>query len=187
MSPSPASAGPARGAATSGDGERPSRWRRALGTAGGLGLLPKAPGTWGSLGTVLVAVPLLGLAGGPAGVLPAEAGAARLVVLAACALLFAIGVRVGDRAPTDFGTEDPGAFVLDEVVGQLLALLPALGSPIPWWKYLAAFALFRLFDVTKPPPCRRLESLHGGLGIMADDVAAGVYAALVLLLVARLV
>jgi phosphatidylglycerophosphatase A len=89
-------------------------------------------------------------------------------------------VRIGDRAAGDWDGEDPGAFVLDEVVGQGIALFPLLAllpGPLPLLPTLAAFVLFRIFDVLKPPPCRRLEELPGGLGIMADDLMAGVYAA----------
>jgi phosphatidylglycerophosphatase A len=92
------------------------------------------------------------------------------------------GARPAHRRPRreDWGEEDPGAFVLDEVVGQGLALLPlltALPAPLPPLPLAAGFLLFRVLDVIKPPPCRRLESLPGGLGIMADDLMAGAYAA----------
>jgi phosphatidylglycerophosphatase A len=149
------------------------RW---LGSALGVGFLPGAPGTWGSLATLLVAAALLGargsglawdgvLAGTPAGVLLAASIAAML------------GVLVGQRAEADFGRKDPGPFVLDEVAGQLLALLPLLPGVPSTLGLLAAFALFRLFDIFKPWPCRALESLPGGAGIMADDLMAGAYAA----------
>jgi len=74
--------------------------------------------------------------------------------------------------------EDPQFVVVDEVIGQWIALAGA--SALNWKSYLAAFALFRLFDVWKPPPVRQLERLPGGIGINADDVMAGIYAALVL-------
>jgi phosphatidylglycerophosphatase A len=76
--------------------------------------------------------------------------------------------------------KDPQIVVVDEVLGQWIALAGA--RTLGWQSYLAAFALFRLFDIWKPPPVRQLERLHGGLGIVADDVMAGVYAALVLFL-----
>ena len=76
--------------------------------------------------------------------------------------------------------KDPSIVVVDEVIGQWIALAGA--QPFNWKTALAAFALFRLFDIWKPPPVRQLEALPEGLGINADDVMAGVYAALVLLL-----
>ena len=75
--------------------------------------------------------------------------------------------------------KDPGFVVVDEVVGQWLTLAGA--RTLNWKSYLAAFLLFRLFDIWKPPPVRQLESLPGGVGIVADDLMAGLYAALVLL------
>jgi phosphatidylglycerophosphatase A len=125
---------------------------------------------------------LHGIAGGWGGLLPV-ATTWRVTVLVWAAVLFAIavlGLRIGDRAAEDWGEEDPGAFVLDEVVGQGIALLPVLSvlpGPLPPLPVAAAFVLFRVLDVIKPPPCRRLEGLPGGLGIMADDLMAGVYAA----------
>jgi phosphatidylglycerophosphatase A len=78
------------------------------------------------------------------------------------------------------GKKDPGIVVVDEVVGQWFALAGA--RTLNWKSYLFAFVLFRLFDIWKPPPVRQLEALPGGTGIVADDVMAGVYAALVLFL-----
>jgi len=170
--------------------------RRWASTACGIGWLPRAPGTWASAATALLFALLFGIAGvseplafvhpgqGPVPA-PAPAEAVWLLrgfVLAALVLIFAGGVWLGNRASRDFGVSDPGPFVLDEVVGQGLALLPLLPGPLPGWGVLVAFALFRLFDIWKPPPCGALERLHGGLGIMADDVMAGVYAAAIVAL-----
>lgn len=161
-----------------------ARTRRLLGSGFGSGLLPVAPGTWGSLVVLVLMATLHGVAGWWGGLLPAEAEpGSRLVPLAwalAVAATWIVGVRIGHRAAADWGEEDPGAFVLDEFVGQgiaLFPLLPVLPGPLPPRLALAAFLLFRIFDVLKPPPCRRLEALPGGLGIMADDLMAGVYAA----------
>jgi phosphatidylglycerophosphatase A len=162
--------------------------RRLLSTAFGLGWLPAAPGTWASAATVLLAALLFGVHGalepllppvlaGPAAPGSAAAWMARGGVLAALAAIGVAGVWLGNRAARDFGVEDPRAFVLDEVAGQGLALLPLLPGPMLWWHALLAFVFFRAFDIAKPPPCARLERLHGGIGIMADDVMAGVYAA----------
>jgi len=81
------------------------------------------------------------------------------------------------------GIKDPSFVVVDEVVGQWIAVAGA--NPFNWKSCLAAFALFRLFDIWKPAPVRQLEALPGGLGINADDVMAGAYAALALFLAGR--
>jgi phosphatidylglycerophosphatase A len=81
----------------------------------------------------------------------------------------------------DVGKEDPGLVVVDEVLGQWLTAAAIVHAN--WQSYILAFALFRLFDITKPWPIRKLESLPGGLGIVADDLLAGVYGAVVLYLV----
>lgn len=188
--------------------------RRLLGSGLGLGLLPVAPGTWGSLLPLLLAIVVFGLDAPPArlgalahdpwidgligpsaqwidaarvadGSLATAAGLVTpraLLWLGAALLLLVLGVVLGDRAEQDWGHEDPGAFVLDEVVGQMIALLPLLAGPLPPYHLLLAFGAFRVLDVLKPPPCRRLERLGRGIGIMADDVAAGIYAFVVVAL-----
>ena len=99
--------------------------------------------------------------------------------LLAIALGFALGVWACEIAGRALGVDDHRALVWDEFVGQWIALLPALLAP--WWAVLAGFALFRLFDVWKPWPIREFDRrLHGGLGVMVDDVIAGVFAAVVL-------
>lgn len=156
--------------------------RRWLGAGLGPGFLPVAPGTWGSLATMLVLLALLGLEGWSGGV--GGSDMAWMVGLPVfLVLLFWAGCRLGDRAEQDWGRPDPGSFVLDEVVGQGLAVLPLLPGPLDPLGAAVAFAAFRVFDIAKPPPCRQLEERHGGFGIMADDVAAGVYAAVVVLVV----
>ena len=133
----------------------------------GSGLLPKAPGTWGSLAALPVGAALL-WAGGP-------------ILLGAGALLIAIlGIWASAEHARLIGRDDPGEIVIDEVAGQWLALLPA---SLAWPDVAAAFLLFRLADIFKPWPASWADrSLHGGLGIMADDLIAGVYAALALYL-----
>jgi phosphatidylglycerophosphatase A len=146
--------------------------RRLLATAFGLGRLP-APGTAASAGTAAVIVLLCGL-GPDGGPLPPRLQLAvlSLAVVAVCLL----GVLLGNGAPRDFGSKDPGAFVLDEVAGQSIALLPLLPA-LSLSGVLLGFVLFRLLDIWKPWPIHRLEELPGGLGIMADDLAAGAIAA----------
>jgi len=87
------------------------------------------------------------------------------------------GIRWSNIIAHELGKEDPSEVVIDEVAGQLIALLWA---PLRWPYILAAFILFRAFDIIKPPPIRQLEDLHGGLGIMMDDVGAGLMALAVL-------
>jgi phosphatidylglycerophosphatase A len=160
---------------------------RILGSGLGLGRIPLAPGTWGSFGTIAVFNAVFGVAGQFDGLLPLHGrdpallmGAVVLVIV----VLFWIGRALGDRAERDWGRVDPGPFVLDEVVGQLIALIPLAGAPAEPLMLLVAFMGFRFCDILKPPPCRRLEALPGGLGIMADDVAAGLIALVPVLVLA---
>ena len=124
------------------------------------GYFPVAPGTIGSAAG-LVVYALVRWTGSP------------VVELAAIVALFAAGVISATAAERHFGGTDPGPVVIDEVVGMLvtLALVPAGVAAA-----VAGFVVFRVFDVIKPFPANRLEELHGGLGIMADDVMAGIYA-----------
>ena len=129
-----------------------------IATAGGAGLVPKGPGTAGAL--VAVATCALGLPALPAAV-----------------VMLWPSVWASDRVARDRNLKDPQIVVIDEVVGQWIALAAV---PFGWKQALAAFVLFRLFDITKPGPVRWLEKLPGGWGIVMDDVGAGVLAALVL-------
>lgn len=88
-------------------------------------------------------------------------------------IVIALGVPAATIAARESGRHDPGFVVIDEVAGQWIALL---ACPIDWRHALIALFLFRLFDVTKPPPARQLERLPDGWGIVFDDVAAGLYA-----------
>lgn len=106
-----------------------------------------------------------------------------LGTLGAAIIATLIGIPAGTIIARELGRKDPGQVVIDEVAGQLIPLCIAA----PTWKYaLAAFILFRGFDIWKPPPVRQLERLPGGTGIMLDDVAAGVYALLIVLLLQAL-
>jgi phosphatidylglycerophosphatase A len=109
------------------------------------------------------------------------------------AVVFTLGIWAAQTESARRGTGDPGPVVIDEVVGQWLTMAPALlllGSQTPvnlGLSAIAGFFLFRLFDVAKPWPVKRFEALHGGLGIMADDVAAACYAAIPLALALYLI
>jgi phosphatidylglycerophosphatase A len=189
-------------------GKKP-RVALALATVFGIGYAPKAPGTCGSVvGVALSAVllklwphmtffqPLRGI--GPA--LPFVAPA-----IAAFAVIAALGVWSANRVAVHSGVEDPQYVVIDEVSGQMITLLFGIATTISyryqmegfaggfWWQgalnwkwLLLGFILFRVFDIWKPYPVRRLEKLPGGWGIMADDWMAGIYAAVVLRVVIHL-
>ena len=134
-----------------------------LATAGYSGYFPIAPGTVGSaVGLVLYAAMRW--------LDPPYFAAAELAVMVC---LFVAGVWAGTTAERYFGGIDPGPIVLDEVVGMLLTLA---FIPVGVTGAVAGFFLFRIFDVIKPFPARRFEALHGGLGVMADDAMAAVYA-----------
>jgi phosphatidylglycerophosphatase A len=134
----------------------------AIATVGGIGYAPVAPGTFGSAAGLLVwwLVP-----------------ASPAVQAAAIVAIFVIGSWSGSVAERHFGRTDPGQVVVDEVMGMLITLFL---NPVGWMGALAAFLLFRVFDVIKPYPANKLEQLHGGVGVMADDGMAAIYANLAL-------
>ena len=155
----------------------------------GVGYLPLAPGTWGSLFAVGFYFALrLSVYGSFSNRLetadPFYTWAfvtGELVMITATSVF---GVWAASRTERVLNIKDPGKVVVDEVAGQLIALLPVplvIDRLWPVWLILA-FILFRFFDIVKPYPARKLESLHGGVGIMLDDVVAGVYAAVVVAL-----
>jgi phosphatidylglycerophosphatase A len=148
-----------------------SPWHPAalLATWFGAGLLPRAPGTWGSLAALPFAWLLAAWGGWKA--------LAAATVLATLAGWWAAAVYVRRN-----GRADPGEVVIDEVAGQWLTLI--LVPPDPWL-YAGGFALFRLFDIRKPWPVGWADRrLGGGLGVMADDILAGLYAGAILALIA---
>jgi phosphatidylglycerophosphatase A len=133
----------------------------------GCGRSPFAPGTVGSAAAIGIAIVLQRYAGFG----PVHFAVLALLLLAPATWAAGVSARAAKL-------EDPQFVVVDEVIGQWISLAGA--RMLNWKSFLAAFALFRLFDIWKPPPVRQLERLPGGLGINADDVMAGVYAALVL-------
>ena len=146
------------------ESRRVSRAALGLATAAGLGYLPVAPGTWGSLPGVALAWALGGVGQG-------------LALVAALAAVVLLGTWAAGQAARHVGREDPGIVVVDEVAGQMMTLLFLPPSPRV---LLAGFLLFRVLDILKPFPARSLERLPGGPGIMADDLAAGIYGNLLL-------
>jgi phosphatidylglycerophosphatase A len=138
-----------------------------LATWFGTGLLPGAPGTWGSLAALPFAWALMSF-GGPR------------LLLGAAALVFVAGLWASTRYMQAVGVHDPGAVVIDEVAGQWLTLTVAPLEPLA---YLLGFVLFRIADVLKPWPASWLDRRVGGaFGVMIDDVAAAIYAGAVLAL-----
>ncbi|CCQ73470.1 phosphatidylglycerophosphatase A [Magnetospira sp. QH-2] len=133
-----------------------------LATWFGSGLLPRMPGTWGSIAALPFAWILVGIGGWP-------------LLLAATAVIFPVGVWSGGLYATREGREDPGPVVIDEVAGQWLTLVVVPLDPL---LYGIGFLLFRVFDITKPWPVSLADrKIKGGLGIMLDDILAAFYAA----------
>jgi phosphatidylglycerophosphatase A len=141
----------------------------AVATVFGVGRAPFAPGTFGSVAGLLVWL------------LVRDSPAAQAAVIV---IVFAAGSWSGTVAERHFGATDPGAVVIDEVLGMLITLFL---NPVGWTGALAGLLLFRIFDVIKPYPANRLERLHGGLGIMSDDAMAALYANMVLRVLIALV
>ena len=139
-----------------------TRLALTIATVFGVGYAPIAPGTFGSAAGLLLWW-----------LLPASTP----VQAAAIIVLFVAGSWGGSVAERHFGRTDPGQVVADEVMGMLITLFL---NPVGWRGALAGFLLFRIFDVIKPYPANRLEQLHGGIGVMADDAMAAVYANLAL-------
>lgn len=151
----------------------------------GVGFIPIAPGTWGAglgvgiylaLGSatawVVVNAAALGLG---RSALPFQQ-TLNTLLLFVIVLVCLAGTWAATRSEKLLGRKDPGAVVVDEVAGQLITFLF-----VPWgagpWAIVAGFLAFRVFDIWKPYPINRLEALESGLGVMADDVLAGAYAA----------
>jgi phosphatidylglycerophosphatase A len=138
----------------------------------GVGFIPLAPGTWGSLVGVGIYLLLRSF----------DFGQLTFFIVQFVTILVVTfsGIWAASQTERITGRKDPGKVVVDEVAGQLISLLPVALVPfwISWkWMVIVSFILFRLFDIVKPYPARQMERLHGGLGIMCDDLVAGVYAA----------
>jgi phosphatidylglycerophosphatase A len=139
-------------------------WATLIATFFGIGRLRPGPGTWGSAATVVLWA-ALSHALAPSFRIPVAIALALLVIL--------IGIPAATQVARGAGMKDPQIVVIDEVAGQLVALIAV---PLAWKSFLAAFILFRVFDILKPPPVRQLEAIPEGAGIVLDDVAAGLYA-----------
>jgi phosphatidylglycerophosphatase A len=153
--------------------EKKTLWAWAIGTFFGAGLLKPGPGTYGSIAAVV----LWFIA---AHVFAITATTLAIGTIIAAVVVTLVGIPAATIVARESGREDPGHVVIDEVAGQLIALI---AIPADWKHAALSLLLFRFFDILKPPPIRHLERLPEGTGIMLDDVAAGVLA----LLVAQLV
>jgi len=145
-------------------GSRAPLWAKLVATFFGTGLLHPGPGSWGSAATVLLWWLLshwINLSWQPAAT----------VFLAAAAV--AAGIPAATLLARATGLKDPQFVVIDEVAGQLITLVAV---PVSWKSLLLGFILFRGFDIVKPPPVRQLEHLPEGIGIVLDDVGAGLFA-----------
>ena len=139
-------------------------WATLVATFFGIGRVHPGPGTWASAATVLLWWLLTRWVSSPWQ--PATA------CLLAC-LAVAAGIPAATRVSRAAALKDPQFVVIDEVAGQLITFI---GAPATWKSLLLGFILFRGFDIVKPPPLRHLEKLREGVGIVLDDVGAGLYA-----------
>lgn len=137
----------------------------------GVGYLPLIPGTFGSLVGVAIFIVLTRVGGGII-----------LLLVAIPAFTFA-GIWAGTRTEEISGRKDPGKIVVDEVAGQLIALIPLAFVNWSITTVMVSFTLFRFFDIVKPYPANRLQELDGGVGVMCDDLVAGAYAAIIVSIV----
>ena len=146
-----------------------SRIATALGTAFGLGYVPYIPGTFASLVTA-----------GAVALLHRASDSATLQLGAVLVLLLPAGIWASARVARRAGRHDPSHVVIDEVVGQIFCLL---WVPFSWTFLFLGFVAFRAFDILKPYPIKKVERLRGGVGIVGDDLIAGLYAGLLLRIV----
>jgi len=146
------------------------RLRLALVTGLGAGLIPVAPGTWGTVAGVMLFLPATLLSE------PWQTLTLGLMILAACVTL----IGLGDWAEQYFGGKDPQRVVLDEVAGILLTLTLFRGPGPLIWTLIWAFPLFRVLDILKLPPARQAEKLPKGWGMLVDDLISACYAAAML-------
>jgi phosphatidylglycerophosphatase A len=161
---------------------RSSLIARLTATACGLGYLPKAPGTWGSLAGVFIYWLCIRNTTPFRGVIQRHSGVFYVVPVIELIGTLAVAISIlglwsAEILVRETGQADPQIVVVDEVSGQLWAYILA-ATPANWKYLLLGFILFRAFDIWKPFPARQAESLPGGWGIMADDWVAGIYAAL---------
>jgi phosphatidylglycerophosphatase A len=143
-------------------------WASTIATVAGLGKLRPGPGTWGSALAVLTWFLI-------SQVISPELQCGALILLSLAVI--AIGIPAATKVASAYGNKDPQNVIIDEVAGQWITLIAV---PVAWKSLLVGFILFRGFDIFKPPPIRRIETLPGGFGIVLDDVAAGICASIMM-------
>ncbi len=142
---------------------------KMISTSFGAGFLPIAPGTWGAIVGIIIWLPLyIWCPGVPA-----------WIITGVAIVVFAVAGTWASSVSEKYWGKDPVAACVDETVGQLISLLPLCGGlqVAPWWLIIVSLALFRVFDIFKPLGIRKMEELPAGLGMMADDILAAIYAA----------
>lgn len=142
---------------------------KLLATSFGAGFLPVAPGTWGAIVAIVLWLPLY---------IWATPWATVVITVSAALVYFVAGTWASNVAERYWG-KDPVVACADETVGQWISLIPVT-CLCPWWEILLSLGLFRFFDIYKPLGIRSMEKLPGGLGMMADDILAGIYSALII-------
>ncbi len=148
-----------------------------IATGLGSGYFPVAPGTAGSAVGLALVIALRQT--------PLDAPRLSECLAALTALLLVVGVWAAGKAEKVFGRVDPGQVVIDEVAGQIITF--AATPRISWLGLIAGFVLFRVFDIVKPFPAPEAERIPGGWGIMLDDLIAGIYSMIVLVIVRRFI
>ena len=143
-------------------------WAEIIGTFFYIGFLKPGPGTWAALSTVIIWWFAMR---------PLSPQSQTVCTVVAAIVVTLIGIPAGTAVARAWNKKDPSQVVIDEVAGQLVTLI---ACPHTWKPVLAAFILFRAFDIVKPPPVRQLERLPEGTGIMVDDIGAGIYGWIVL-------
>jgi phosphatidylglycerophosphatase A len=147
--------------------QKKTLWAWTIATFFGSGLLKPGPGTWGSAAALLIWITTARI------LHPAHLPLLPLLTLIAAIIAIIVGIPAATIVARESGGKDPSHVVIDEVAGQLV---PLIICPPDWPHAILAFLLFRLFDIFKPWPIRRLEQLPAGTGIVLDDVAAGIFA-----------
>lgn len=147
-------------------------YHQLIATGLGFGHFPYGPGTMGALLAILIWFPLATL----------TSYSTWLIVTTLLIVVFTFLGAWSSTVAERYWGEDPSRVVIDEVVGQWITLL-AVPAVCSWWHVLVAFMLFRFFDIVKPLGVRQMENFRGGWGIMADDILAGIYGAIVLYLI----
>ncbi len=144
---------------------------KLIATSFGAGFLPIAPGTWGALVGIILWLPFYIW----------SPGIFAYIITIIGILFFTIAGTWASGVSEKYWGKDPVAACVDETVGQLITLLPLCGGPkvAPWWLIIVSLALFRLFDIFKPFGIRKMEAFPGGWGMMADDILAAIYSALI--------